>query len=384
MASSGLSAASAAIRTALRRVVVGYRLVGALWLALLVAIAVARGDLDLLPAVALVGVVAAWSAVTWAAGTALRAPAWLGADLLVSLGTILLPLAEAGDPSVHGGYPFSSVLIAAWARGLPGALTAAVLLSAAAIARAVAGGLAVLPEAVGSVLVYSFGAVVAVWGIGVIVRADAEQRRLAAALADERAERLRSQERAETAAALHDSVLQTLALLQRRADDPAAVVTLARSEERALRAWLAGAGSPQGSGGSPGPRTGPVGSFSAAVTAAAAEVEGRFGVRVDVVTVGEADLDDDLAALVAAAREAMANAAEHAGVAEVACYAEVADGRASVFVRDRGCGFDPTAVPADRRGLAESIVGRVERRGGTAAIRTSPGEGTEVELALPR
>lgn len=384
MASSGLSAASAAIRTALRRVVVGYRLVGALWLALLVAIAVARGDLDLLPAVALVGVVAAWSAVTWAAGTALRAPAWLGADLLVSLGTILLPLAEAGDPSVHGGYPFSSVLIAAWARGLPGALTAAVLLSAAAIARAVAGGLAVLPETVGSVLVYSFGAVVAVWGIGVIVRADAEQRRLAAALADERAERLRSQERAETAAALHDSVLQTLALLQRRADDPAAVVTLARSEERALRAWLAGAGSPQGSGGSPGPRTGPVGSFSAAVTAAAAEVEGRFGVRVDVVTVGEADLDDDLAALVAAAREAMANAAEHAGVAEVACYAEVADGRASVFVRDRGCGFDPTAVPADRRGLAESIVGRVERRGGTAAIRTSPGEGTEVELALPR
>lgn len=384
MASSGLSAASAAIRTALRRVVVGYRLVGALWLALLVAIAVARGDLDLLPAVALVGVVAAWSAVTWAAGTALRAPAWLGADLLVSLGTILLPLAEPGDPSVHGGYPFSSVLIAAWARGLPGALTAAVLLSAAAIARAVAGGLAVLPEAVGSVLVYSFGAVVAVWGIGVIVRADAEQRRLAAALADERAERLRSQERAETAAALHDSVLQTLALLQRRADDPAAVVTLARSEERALRAWLAGAGSPQGSGGSPGPRTGPVGSFSAAVTAAAAEVEGRFGVRVDVVTVGEADLDDDLAALVAAAREAMANAAEHAGVAEVACYAEVADGRASVFVRDRGCGFDPTAVPADRRGLAESIVGRVERRGGTAAIRTSPGEGTEVELALPR
>lgn len=384
MASSGLSAASAAIRTALRRVVVGYRLVGALWLALLVAIAVARGDLDLLPAVALVGVVAAWSAVTWAAGTALRAPAWLGADLLVSLGTILLPLAEAGDPSVHGGYPFSSVLIAAWARGLPGALTAAVLLSAAAIARAVAGGLAVLPEAVGSVLVYSFGAVVAVWGIGVIVRADAEQRRLAAALADERAERLRSQERAETAAALHDSVLQTLALLQRRADDPAAVVTLARSEERALRAWLAGAGSPQGSGGSPGPRTGPVASFSAAVTAAAAEVEGRFGVRVDVVTVGEADLDDDLAALVAAAREAMANAAEHAGVAEVACYAEVADGRASVFVRDRGCGFDPTAVPADRRGLAESIVGRVERRGGTAAIRTSPGEGTEVELALPR
>lgn len=384
MASSGLSAASAAIRTALRRVVVGYRLVGALWLALLVAIAVARGDLDLLPAVALVGVVAAWSAVTWAAGTALRAPAWLGADLLVSLGTILLPLAEAGDPSVHGGYPFSSVLIAAWARGLPGALTAAVLLSAAAIARAVAGGLAVLPETVGSVLVYSFGAVVAVWGIGVIVRADAEQRRLAAALADERAERLRSQERAETAAALHDSVLQTLALLQRRADDPAAVVTLARSEERALRAWLAGAGSPQGSGGSPGPRTGPVGSFSAAVTAAAAEVEGCFGVRVDVVTVGEADLDDDLAALVAAAREAMANAAEHAGVAEVACYAEVADGRASVFVRDRGCGFDPTAVPADRRGLAESIVGRVERRGGTAAIRTSPGEGTEVELALPR
>lgn len=377
LADSGLATASPAIRTALRRVVVGYRIVGAVWLALLVAVTVIRGDLPALPAVALVAVTATWAALTWALGAGMRTPLWLAADLVVSLVTVLAPLALPDDPSVHGGYPFSSVLIAAWARALPGALTAAGVLSAAAVLRAVLGGLEVLPEAIGSVLVYVAGAVVTVWGIAVIARSDAEQRRLAAALADERAERLRSQERAETAAALHDSVLQTLALLQRRAHDPKAVATLARNEERALRAWIS-----QGAEGGAGRPA--AGTFAAAVTAAAAEVEARFAVRVDVVTVGDAALDDDLAALVAAAREALANAAEHAGVDAVDCYAEVGDGRATVFVRDRGRGFDPAAVPADRRGLAESVVGRVERRGGSVRLHTQPRAGTEVELTLPR
>jgi signal transduction histidine kinase len=196
--------------------------------------------------------------------------------------------------------------------------------------------------------------------------------RLARGLAAERAERIRSQERAEVAAHLHDSVLQTLALVQRRADDPREVAALARRQERELRAWLN--------------NSRPVGAtdtLAAALEAAATEVEGDHGVPIEVVTVGDAPLDDRAAALVAAAREALVNASKFAGPEPIALYAEVADGRAEVFVRDRGPGFDPSATPDDRRGVRESIVGRMERHGGRASVHSTPGQGTEVELVMP-
>ena len=170
--------------------------------------------------------------------------------------------------------------------------------------------------------------------------------------------------RAEFAAHLHDSVLQTLALLQKRADDPAAVATLARRQERELRAWLDG-----------GRREG---RLAAALEEAAAEVETLHRVPVEVVAVGDAPLDERARALVAAAREAMVNAAKFAG--PVALYAEVDPERIEVFVRDRGPGFDPAAVPDDRRGVSESIVGRMERHGGHAVLHTAGG--TEWELTL--
>jgi signal transduction histidine kinase len=193
--------------------------------------------------------------------------------------------------------------------------------------------------------------------------------RLVRSLGDERSARIRSQERAEVAAHLHDSVLQTLALVQKRADDPRAVAALARSQERELRAWL--------SGRSPGDTK----RLGAALEAAAGEVEHDHGVPVEVVVVGDREVDAGVQALVAAAREAMVNAAKHAG-GEVAVYAEATDGRVEVFVRDRGRGFEPATVPADRRGIAESIVGRMARHGGRARIHSTPGEGTEVELTL--
>jgi len=200
--------------------------------------------------------------------------------------------------------------------------------------------------------------------------------RLATSLSLERAERIRSQERAEVAAHLHDSVLQTLALVQKRADDPRAVAALARRQERELRTWLSGAPAH-----AEGERW-----LAAALQAAAQEVEEAHGVAIDVVAVGDVPLDRDGEALVAAAREAMLNAAKFAGDAgAVAVYAEAGDERLEVFVRDRGPGFDPTAVPADRRGVRESIVGRMERHGGRAAIHAAPGGGgTEVELVLER
>jgi signal transduction histidine kinase len=194
--------------------------------------------------------------------------------------------------------------------------------------------------------------------------------RLVRGLTAERTERIRSQERAEVAAHLHDSVLQTLALMQKRVDDPREVAALARRQERELRAWLNGR------------RASGEQTVALALESAAAEVEEAHGVPIEVVAVGDAPLDERARALVAAAREAMVNAAKFAG--PVALYAEVDPERIEVFVRDRGPGFDPAAVPEDRRGVSESIVGRMERHGGRAVVTTAPGEGTEIELVIKR
>jgi signal transduction histidine kinase len=158
--------------------------------------------------------------------------------------------------------------------------------------------------------------------------------------------------------------------VQRRADDPRAVAQLARRQERELRNWLFDRAQ------------GEPGTLRAALETAAAEVEEAHGAEVEVVAVGDRPVDERSAALVAAAREAMVNAARHGGGGTVSVYAEVSDAQAQVFVRDRGDGFDPTAVPADRRGIAESIVGRMERHGGRAVVHAAPGQGTEVELSL--
>ena len=197
-----------------------------------------------------------------------------------------------------------------------------------------------------------------------IVRA---RRQLARARADQRV----ADARADMAAHLHDSVLQTLALIQRRADDPRAVAALARRQERELRAYLYG--EPDGEA-----------TLVAALAAEASDVEAIHGVDIDVVTVGDAPMDAAGEALTRAAREAMVNAARHAGVGRVDVYAEVDGDRASVYVRDRGAGFDLDKVDADRVGVRHSIVERMERAGGRAIVRTAPGEGTEVRMEVPR
>jgi phage shock protein PspC (stress-responsive transcriptional regulator)/signal transduction histidine kinase len=197
--------------------------------------------------------------------------------------------------------------------------------------------------------------------------------RLGRNLATERAARIRSQARAELAAHLHDSVLQTLTLVQKRADDPSEVARLARRQERELRSWLFDAD-----------RGGASESLASALESAAVEVEEAHGVPVEVVAVGDGPVDERSSALVAATREAIVNAAKFAPYSgEIAVYAELGPGEAQVFVRDRGPGFEPEAVPADRRGVRESIVGRMERFGGHAEVRSRPGSGTEVVLTMP-
>lgn len=191
-------------------------------------------------------------------------------------------------------------------------------------------------------------------------------------LVTERTERIRLEERAEIAARIHDSVLQTLALVQRHAGDPTRVAAVARRQERELRRWLYGGG------------FGSATTLADALAEAAADVEELHGVRVELASSGDAPLDDTVAQLVLAAREAMTNAAKFSGAEEISVYAEATDGSISVFVRDRGVGFDRSSVPADRRGLADSIEARMHRAGGTATVVAAPGEGVEVELGLLR
>ena len=194
--------------------------------------------------------------------------------------------------------------------------------------------------------------------------------RLVGQLAQERSERIRSEERAEMAAHLHDSVLQTLALIQ-RAEGPRDMVALARNQERELRAWLIG-------------RQPPDDTLAGAIEKVAASVELTLKVPVEVVTVGDAPLDDRLRSVVEACREATVNAAKHSGAPQISIYVEVEPHAVTAYVRDQGSGFDPDAVASDRRGIAESIRGRMQRSGGTAAVVSEPLGGTEVQLTMPR
>lgn len=199
--------------------------------------------------------------------------------------------------------------------------------------------------------------------------------RLLKDLATERRERIRSEERSEMAAHLHDSVLQTLALIQ-RADTPGRAKTLARRQERELRAWLFDERPPSGDE--------LPADLGDAMARLVTEVEDHHDVAVDLVLVGSCGLEPRVDALVAAVREAVANAARHAGVEELSVYVEVEPDRVQAFVRDRGRGFEPAAVEPGRLGIRESIVGRMQRHGGKAEVHSSPGEGTEVVLEVPR
>ena len=178
------------------------------------------------------------------------------------------------------------------------------------------------------------------------------------------------------ASRVHDSVLQTLALIQRQADHPQQVVQLARAQERELRSWLFD-GRPLGSANEEDL------TFVAGVHRIQQEVEATHGTTVDAVVVGDCPLDDALRGLLAAGKEATVNAAKWSGAPVVSLYAEVEASGVSMFVRDRGAGFDPAQVPEDRRGIAESVRGRMARLGGAATVRSVPGEGTEVALTMP-
>jgi signal transduction histidine kinase/phage shock protein PspC (stress-responsive transcriptional regulator) len=284
---------------------------------------------------------------------------------ICGLALVWRPIAAAQRPSGNGRGSLGRQLRSAIRVDAP-RLVLGVLLVAFAVAGLLhlVGAQRNLGEAVGVVAIVAtvLGLLMVPWFV-----------RLGSNLSFERAARIREQERAELAAHLHDSVLQTLALIQKRAGDPREVAGLARQQERELRSWLLER-----------PDPGAGASVAAALERVAAEVEELHRVPIEVVTVGDGPLNGRLEALVQAAREAMTNAAKFASSERVDLYAEVEPDRVEVFVRDRGVGFDPDAIPPDRRGVRDSIIGRMERHNGRAAVHSRPGEGTEIELVMER
>jgi signal transduction histidine kinase len=293
---------------------------------------------------------------------------WVAGALALFAGSLLLGALGLSDRSVLGIALVAAGLALAWRQG--GSFRPDAPLSYGGIALAAAGAVVLLSGGGTSTNLLAPGAVVG----ALLLIAGPWVWRLALDRDAERTARIRSDERSDVAARVHDSVLQTLALIQRHANEPRQVASLARRQERELRGWLY---SDQ-----------PIGdenaSLVAALSAAAGDVEELHGVRVEIASAGDCPVDGAVGAVVLAAREAMTNAAKFAGVEEIDVYAEVTDDEVSVFVRDRGAGFDRAAVPADRRGLVESIEGRLERAGGRAAVVSTPGEGTEVELHVNR
>lgn len=232
-------------------------------------------------------------------------------------------------------------------------------------------GLIIFATTVGPV--FELGAVLAAilfTVLGVLIAFGPAVRRLIGDLATERSERIRQEERAEVAAHLHDSVLQTLALIQ-RTDDPARMSMLARHQETELRDWLYGNAPLDG-----------VDLMSTALRQVALRVEEDHGIPIDVVTVGDRPIDEAAKALVGAASEAMVNAAKHSEATRISVYSEVSEGEVSIYVTDQGKGFDPAMVPTDRKGISGSIRGRVEKAGGRVSIVSDPGEGTEVVMTM--
>ena len=328
-------------------------------------IALAAGLATLLALVLLVGGVFndgwfagwAWPQTVTVAGLALI---WRNAspDEQATLRRLVEPLSAAG---VGAG------------RGRPGRRSVIRVVLAGLLVFAGAGWLASAKESLA--LLRPLGGVVLVIA-GIVLLLGPWWLRIARDLVLERQAKVRAEERADISAQVHDSVLQTLALIQRRADDPQKVVWLARMQERELRSWLF-------EGRAPGEVETDV-TFAAGVRQIQQDVEARYGVPVEAVTVGDCELDENLNALLAAAREATINAAKWSGAGVISLFAEVEPEAVSLVVRDRGKGFDPSSVPADRKGLAESVHGRMARRGGTADVMSAEGEGTKVTLRMAR
>ncbi|MGB8359863.1 MAG: PspC domain-containing protein [Acidimicrobiia bacterium] len=287
---------------------------------------------------------------------------WPNTAIVITAAALSFGVAAITDPSSPG--PFAALM----SPGVDSVSRTRLLIGGVLLV----GGIVTFSLSVGRI--FEFGIVflaVFLTGLGILIAFGPWVRRLLNDLGNERNERIRQEERAEVAAHLHDSVLQTLALIQ-RSDDPQRMAMLARHQESELRDWLFGTAPLDG-----------VDLLSTALKQTASRIEGDFQVPIDVVTVGDHPIDERSKALVAAASEALVNAAKHSGADRMSLYLEVDDSAIDVIVTDQGAGFDRASVPRHRKGIAESIEARMEKAGGEARIETVAGEGTEVILRMP-
>ena len=281
----------------------------------------------------------------------------------VALLGVLRP-ADADTASAAGGRDSSSTLAAVMAgrhagwRIIAGGALIAVGLMLVGASRGVSSGV--------RVGVYATALTI----LGVTVLLGPWLARVAQEITAERRQRIRLDEREAMAAHLHDSVLQTLALIQRTADDPRRTITLARRQEAELRQWLYGNADTAAT------------TLTGALQTMVAEVEDLYDIRIEHVVVGDRPIDERFVALIGAIREACVNAAKHSTVVDVSVYVEITAGAVEAFVRDRGVGFDVAAV-TEGHGITQSIRARLERIGGTAVVESAPGQGTEVRLSVP-
>lgn len=360
------------LETTLERIATGARLLGMGWVILLALVALARHT-DRISAAGWVAgslvLALMWGAIAaWRARLDTRFSISLPAicvDTAVAAVALVAPtLAGIGDVPFYGGLPLIVVAIGA-VRGGMAAWVVSSMFIAVVLVRTGASSVAGVVASITQIVMYLAAAFIFTWAVRVL--RTSEMKRILATEAAARAE-----ERAEISRHLHDSVLQTLALIQRAGERPDEVRSLARRQEGELRDWLYGEAVTTGGG------------FAQMLRQAGSEVEAKFGLPVEVVVVGDIAGSSPVEGIVAAAREAMVNASEHSGADRVEIFGEVTPHRITVFVRDRGSGFDPVALAPDRGGIRDSIRGRMESVGGSAQIRSENGWGSEWRLEVPR
>ncbi len=330
----------------------------------LVLVALARAGLER-PAVGwlLVGCASLWLLITALDQIRPREidPLWITVgDTALAAFALLAPELAGTDDLFYGGFPGIAVAAAAAGRRMRGWVVAAAL-SAVTVARFEIADLGGVLARLSALVTYGMLAAIVGWAVHVLYRTDDARRRAEEA-------RARAEERAEMATHVHDSVLQTLALMQREANDRGRVISLARRQEAELREWLYGATSHETE------------QLSRSVAEAASEVEESYGIKVEVVSVGEAPVTDNGRALVGAGREAMINAAKHSGADQIDVFLEVGS-TLKLFVRDRGVGFDRSLVGPDRAGIRDSIERRLTQLGGTVAWANTGGTEVRMEIA---
>lgn len=367
------------VNATLRRVAVIFRLLGWAWMLLLVVVTLLTDDgADPVVAIAAMILATVWTVVTLrVAGfhETLSRPSFVIADGVVGL-VILSASAIAGaEHFFHGGYPMSWLGVAAYAWGFRGAAPGSLAFVIGQIVVDLFDRRGQAVPIAGSVTFFVF-AVVAGWAFSALRDGDAARMRTSEALereqelrVQEQRRRARYEERVELADRLHDSVLQTLVVLRRDAADAGQVRYLARRQERELRQTIEEYRSPHTS------------SLRAALLGESGEIEDLYRVDVDAVVRGDAETEDGFEGAVAATHEALANAAKHSGESTIDLYAELNGPCVSIFVRDKGVGFDKARV-SPGRGLENSLLRRIEGAGGSVQINSSSGEGTEIAITI--